>query len=57
MSGKDSPYVELRTKSFFSFLQSTVDPEDLAKAAASAGYSVADVRSEIERRIAARPAK
>ena len=38
MSGKDSPYVELRTKSFFSFLQSTVDPEDLAKAAASAGY-------------------
>ncbi len=38
MSGMDSPYVELRCKSFFSFLQSTVDPEDLAKAAVAAGY-------------------
>ncbi len=38
MSNKESPYVELRCKSWFSFLQSTVDPDDLAKAAVSAGY-------------------
>ncbi len=34
-----SRYVELRCKSWFSFLQSTVDPEDLVTAAVSAGYS------------------
>lgn len=34
-----------------------MDAAGISSAAASAGYSVADVRSEIERRIAARPAK
>lgn len=35
----DNNYVELRARSFFGFLQSTIDPEDLAKAAAFSGYS------------------
>ena len=38
MSSQESPYVELRCKSWFSFLSSTVDPDDLAKAAVAAGY-------------------